>query len=127
MPITWLSAFLDFGTRSDFAAGVAFWAAVTGYERSPLRGPNNEFATLVPPTGDDYLRVQCLTEGPGRIHLDLHVADPVAAAARAGGIGATIVDEAADGYVVLRSPGGFVFCFVPHRRESRPGSSTAAR
>ena len=117
--ITWMSAFLDFRSRADFDVGTEFWSAVTGYERSPLRGPSKEFATLLPATGDDYLRVQCLADGPGRIHLDLHVVDPRAAATRAQRFGATLVVDSPEGYVVMRSPGDFTFCFVDRPRAAR--------
>ena len=113
----WLSAFLDL-PADRFADGVRFWQGATGYGLSAPRGEMDEFATLVPPDGDDYLRVQRLGSGPARIHLDVHVPDPRAAADRAVGLGA---EELADrGYVTLRSPGGFVFCLVAHPGARRP-------
>ncbi|MEZ5095788.1 MAG: VOC family protein [Nocardioides sp.] len=113
----WLSAFLDL-EAARFDRAVAFWRAVTGFGLSDARGEHGEFATLVPADGDDYLRVQRLGSGRSRIHLDLHVTDPRAAADRAVGLGAT---ELADrGYVVLRSPGGLVLCFVGHGGAVRP-------
>lgn len=119
-PVTspfWVSAFLDL-PASSFAPGVAFWRGVTGFSLSPSRGAHQEFATLVPPEGDDYLRVQRVQDGPGGIHLDLHVPDPRAAADRAVSLGAS---EVADrGYVVLRSPGGFTFCMVSAPASRRP-------
>jgi hypothetical protein len=117
--IIWTSAFLDFAP-SAFEAGVRFWADVTGYAVSPPRGDAAEFATLVPPAGDDFLRVQRLGDGPCRLHLDLHVPDPTAAARIAVGLGAAISVESPYGYVVLTSPGGFTFCFVSHRAAVRP-------
>ncbi|MFT4215620.1 MAG: hypothetical protein QM619_00310 [Micropruina sp.] len=36
---------------------------MTGFRLSPLRGDHEEFATLVPPERDDYLRVQRI-DGP---------------------------------------------------------------
>ncbi len=115
----WCSAFLDFAPAS-FDAGVRFWADVTGYRVSPLRGEHDQFATLLPPTGDDYLRVQRLADGPSRIHLDLHVPDPAVAARSAVGLGASVVFESPDGHVVLTSPAGFPFCFVSHPGSARP-------
>ncbi len=116
----WVTAFLDLATDA-FDPGVAFWRAVTGYEVSPARGDEGEFATLVPPHGDDFLRVQRLADGPDRIHLDLHVDRPRPAADRAIGLGATrIADHGPGGHVVLRSPAGLVFCFVTHPTEERP-------
>jgi len=113
----WVSAFLDL-PASSFAPGVAFWRAVTGYALSSSRGEHQEFATLVPPEGDEFLRVQRVQDGPGGIHLDLHFSDPRGAADRALSLGAS---EVADrGYVVLRSPAGFTFCTVGHPASRRP-------
>jgi hypothetical protein len=117
----WASAFLDL-PASSFSPGVAFWRGVTGFDLSPTRGDHGEFATLVPPEGDDYLRVQRVQDGPGGIHLDLHVPDPRAAADRAVTLGAT---EVADlGHVVLRSPGGLTFCMVGRPASRRPPPAT---
>ncbi len=116
----WMSAFLDLAP-DRFEQGLAFWSGVTGYEPSPPRGPRGEFATLVPPDGDDHLRVQRLGVGPSRIHLDLHVEDPGAAGDRAEALGATVVVRHELGYVVMASPGGFTFCFV-----SRPAAAASA-
>ena len=121
--VFWVSAFLDFAA-ADFERGVAFWRDVTGYAVSERRGADAEFATLVPPTGDDYLRVQRRHEGDSRIHLDLHVEDPRSAAERAVADGAHEVFASADGYVVLTSPGGFTFCFVSHPAAVRPQPTT---
>lgn len=107
----WMTAFLDLAP-DRFDDGVRFWQGVTGYRLSPSRGDHGEFATLVPPRGDDHLRVQRLGEGPSRIHLDLHVTDPRQAAARAADLGAHLVADL--GHVVMASPGGFTFCFVTH-------------
>ncbi|MDZ5621791.1 VOC family protein [Nocardioides bizhenqiangii] len=118
MPPTWITAFLDFAP-DGFDDGVRFWSALTEYDVSSRRGDADEFATLVPGDGAAFLRVQRLETGADRIHLDLHVEAPRAAADDAIDLGAT---EVADhGYVVLRSPGGFTFCFVPHRASTRPG------
>ena len=107
----WTSAFLDLPADAH-AAGLGFWRDVTGWTVSPVRGADGEFVTLQPAEGDDHLRVQRLAEGRPRLHLDLHVADPRAAADHAVSLGAR---EVADlGHVVLRSPGGFPFCLVTH-------------
>jgi Glyoxalase-like domain len=112
--IRWVTVFLDFpGDRFD--AGVAFWQRVTGYGLSPARGASGEFATLLPPSGDAYLRVQRISGGPGGCHLDLHVdaaaESLAAAAARAEAAGARI-GHREDGLVVAASPGGFPFCLT---------------
>jgi hypothetical protein len=120
---SWISAFLDFPT-ADFDRGVGFWQGVTGYGLSERRGPDGEFATLVPPDGDDYLRVQALGDGDGRVHLDLHVDHPEIAAEGAIELGAHVLLRHEQGYVVLRSPGGLVFCFVRHEASRRPRPTT---
>jgi Glyoxalase-like domain len=115
----WVTAFLDFAP-GDLERGTAFWQGVTGFGLSERRGADDELASLVPPDGDDYLRVQGLAEGEGRIHLDLHVENPTHAAEAAIELGAHVLVRHEDGYVVVRSPGGFVFCFVAHTASRRP-------
>lgn len=118
----WLEAFLDL-PEDTYDAGATFWSAVTGYPRGPQRGPEGQFATLVPPEGLDYLRLQRLADGP-RIHLDLHVDDPGAAAAEAARLGASVAPSPFDEVAIMRSPGGFVFCFVPEGAGERPPPRT---
>ena len=120
---TWITAFLDFAP--DHADdGVRFWSAVTGYDVSPRRGDNDEFATLVPADGDPFLRVQTLAAGDDRIHVDLHVPEPREAADVAVGLGATeVADHTEQGYLVVSSPGGFTFCFVSDPALVRPRPS----
>ena len=126
MTPSWLTAFVDLAP-GDHDAGQAFWRAVTGYAVSPARGGHGEFATLLPSDGDGdgYLRTQRLGHGPSGHHLDLHVADPRAAADRAVGLGATEVDDQGD-VVVLRSPAGLTFCAVPEEGQGtrRPAPAT---
>ncbi len=108
--IRWLTAFLDHPADSfDVASG--FWQTITGTSRSPVRGERGQFATLLPPDGDAFLRVQRVLDGPPHLHLDLRVA-----ADRAIALGATEV--AAPGHVILRSPGGLPCCMVLHRGEA---------
>ena len=121
----WVSAFLDFAP-DDFDRGVEFWQGVTGYELSERRGVDGAFATLVPPDGDDYLRMQRLGDGEGRVHLDLHVESPTIAAEAAIELGAQVLVRHEHGYVVLRSPGGLVFCFVRHHASRRPAPAAWA-
>jgi glyoxalase superfamily protein len=114
----WLSAFLDF-PPDRYDAGVAFWADVTGFATSVPRGPREEFATLVPPDGDAYLRVQRVGDGRPRLHLDVHVDDVRATADQVTGDGARLVADEGD-YVTLASPGGLTFCLVTHPGGARP-------
>lgn len=110
MPTLWLTAFIDLPAE-EFDAATAFWSAATESTLSPARGVEGEFATLLPQDGDAHLRVQRVGTGPGGLHLDVHVDDVEATAARARSLGASLVAEPG-GLVVLRSPGGFVFCVV---------------
>lgn len=124
MDIHWVTAFLDL-PDAVYDEGTRFWRAVTGTELSPPRGDRHEFATLLPATGDPYLRVQRTGVAGARIHLDLHVSSIPAARASAIALGAELLSER--GHVVMRSPGGVAFCFVHHRGErTRPDPTTLA-
>jgi hypothetical protein len=110
--VRWTTGFLDTPDRS----AESFWLAVTGSVASGRRGAGGEFATLVPPDGDAFLRFQVVGSPPARCHLDLHV-DRVPDAARR----ARVVRTEGD-LMVLRSPAGLLFCLVPWRGEAvRPG------
>lgn len=98
--LTWITAFVDVSaTRYDATA--RFWAGVTGSTLSPVRGAEGEFATLVPPDGDAYLRLQRLGGGRSGVHLDLH--DP---------------EQASE--LGLRSPGGLPWCRTTDELSTRP-------
>ncbi len=113
----WLTIFLDFPSGA-FWTGVAFWREITGSGLSPSRGAAGEFATLLPPAGDAYLRVQRVAAGSGGCHLDLHVDGPLSGAAdHAVALGAT-VRHAGEGLIIADSPGGFTFCLVSWDGES---------
>jgi hypothetical protein len=104
----WL--FLDL-PEQEFEPAVAFWKEVARSDLSPLRGQHGEFATLLPPEGDPWLKVQRVG-GEGGIHLDLDVEEPLPEAAeRAVRLGAAVVGDLGD-VIVCRSPGGFVFCLT---------------
>ena len=122
----WVVAFIDLpAERHD--AGADFWSAVTGFRRGPQRGEEGQFATLVPPKGTDYLRVQRLEEDTPRVHLDLHVDDPEAAGAAAEALGAERLASPYDDLRTMRSPGGLVFCFVPESGGERPPPTSTGR
>ncbi|MBO0842210.1 MAG: VOC family protein, partial [Nocardioides sp.] len=59
MSPTWLTLFIDLAP-DEHALGTTFWLGTTGYTLSPVRGEHGEFTTLVPPHGDDHLRIQRL-------------------------------------------------------------------
>jgi hypothetical protein len=115
----WLTAFLDY-PADGFDAGAGFWSRVTGSSLSPARGEHDQFTSLLPPTGTDYLRVQRLADGGPRIHVDVHVVDVAGAVAEAERLGASIVDTPYDEVTIMRSPGGFVFCLVRGQGGTRP-------
>lgn len=114
MSIRWVTIFLDL-PASGYQAAEEFWLRVTAGRLSARRGFDGEFATILPPTGDAYLRVQRVRDGSGGRHLDLHVDLDVESlaevAARAVALGAR-VRYVEDGLTVLDSPGGFTFCLV---------------
>lgn len=114
--VRWATAFLDLAS-ADASAGIAFWRDVTQSSVSARRGERGEFATLVPPDGDAYVRVQDLAAEPARCRLDLHVDDVPMAAEQAIALGADARADHGGPIVVLASPGGFVFCLVSHRGE----------
>ena len=116
MAVRWVTAFLDL-PASSFDAGVRFWSRITGYELSPPRGAAGEFATLLPPQGDPFLRVQRVGSSQPGCHLDLHVDDLDERREIAVRGGARVVGGE-PGLVVLRSPGGLPFCLVEAGAES---------
>ncbi len=120
MAVTWLTAFLD-TAAPEAAATEAYWVAVTGWPLSSRRGENGEFASLQPSDGDGPVRVQVVgTQPPGGMHLDVHTDDVDRQVEQARALGVKM-DDTGQGYVVGRSPGGLVFCVVPHRSGQRPG------
>lgn len=114
----WVTVFLDL-EHTAWERGTSFWAQVTGSTLSALRGEDREFGTLLPGDGDAHLKVQRRADGPTRLHLDLHVDDPAAAAAVAEDLGAQVRTRSRHGYVVLESPGGLTSCFVSHAAATR--------
>jgi len=126
----WLTVFFDF-PAGTFDRGVDFWREVTGCGLSSFRGADGEFATLLPVSGDAYLRVQRVRAGAGGCHLDLHVdtaATSLAAVAdHAVALGARVRHRDDGGLIIAGSPGGFTFCLVRWHGESVvPGPLIAA-
>ena len=110
MTVRWTTAFLDF-PAATIEQGCSFWLDVTGYTLSPPRGASGEFATLVPPQGAAYLRVQRVESGEPGCHLDLHVDEVQKAHRRATALGAATM-QAWPTLVAMLSPGGLPFCLV---------------
>ena len=119
MGVRWMTAFLDF-PAAVFDSGCSFWQGATGFGLSPPRGVSGEFATLVPPGGDAYLRVQRVGGEEPAVHVDLHVDDVEGSARQAAALGATAT-EARPGLFVMSSPAGLPFCLVSgQHRFGRP-------
>lgn len=117
MNVAWLTAVLDFRPAS-FDAGLAFWAAVSGSTPSSPRGARGEFVTLLPASGDPWLRVQRMqSAAPARVHLDLHADDPGALRRIADDLGAVLQHESR--FASYTSPGGLPFCVVGAHESTR--------
>jgi hypothetical protein len=108
--IRWIWAFID-RPLDRFERAGTFWTTVTGSRLSPLRGSDNEFATLLPRSGEAALKLQGVHD-QGGAHLDLEVDDVPAAIEAARRLGATVVGSKLVAEV-MRSPGGQLFCVEP--------------
>lgn len=120
MTIRWTYAFVD-RPAARLAGTHAFWTAVTGTRLSGLRGDQQEFVTLVPEDGTDAcVKVQGVVSGEGGAHLDFSVEDVPEFVTSARELGADVV-TGHEGWAVLRSPAGQLFCAVPwHGESARP-------
>jgi Glyoxalase-like domain len=108
--IRWIWAFID-RPLDRFEQAGTFWTTATGSRLSPLRGSDNEFATLLPLSGEAALKLQGVHD-QGGAHLDLEVDDIPAAIEAARRLGATAVGSKLVSEV-MRSPGGQLFCVEP--------------
>jgi len=121
--VLWTTAFVDLPAPVH-ARGTAFWAAVTGTSPSAPRGDADQFATLLPPDGDAFVRVQRLGDA-SRIHLDLHVDRLDERTRQAEALGARVLLR--EEHTVLASPGGLVHCLVRDAGERvRPAPVTGS-
>lgn len=117
MSIRWTYAFVD-RPAASFARAHAFWTAVTDTRLSEFRGDQGEFVTLLPDSGADAcVKVQGVGSGTGGAHLDFAVDDVPGFVKSALQRGAGIAAEH-EGWAVLRSPAGQLFCAVPWHGES---------
>lgn len=114
--VRWTYAFVD-RPRALLDPARAFWTAVTDTRLSEPRGGEGEFVTLLPEGADACVKVQGVEAGPGGAHLDFSVEDVPAFVTSALRLGADTVAEH-DGWTVLRSPAGQLFCAVPWHGES---------
>lgn len=113
--VNWITAFLDAAGGRSVEAEV-FWLAVTGTRLSARRGRDHQFATLLPPDGDAFLRTQAIESALLGVHVDLHVSDPGETARHAVSLNAAVVADHGT-LVGLTSPGGLPFCLVARREE----------
>jgi len=118
----WLKAMLDFAP-GHYPEAAAHWQRLTGYDVRGPGGDHGEFQGLRPPGHPTFLALQRIEDGGDRVHLDVHVADPSAAAVAAVAAGATMITDDPE-CEVLRSPGGFVFCFVADASEGPAPATT---
>jgi hypothetical protein len=117
MSIRWTCAFVD-RPAASFSRSHAFWTAVTDTRLSAFRGEQGEFVTLLPGGGADAcVKVQGVDSGAGGAHLDFAVDDVPEFVKSALQRGAGIAAEH-EGWAVLRSPAGQLFCAVPWHGES---------
>jgi predicted enzyme related to lactoylglutathione lyase len=93
-----------------YAAEVAFWRAVTGWEHDPM--PDcAEFERLVAPAPIPVrLLLQRVDAGPGGVHVDLACSDVAAEVARHEALGATVVRRVPGDWTTLRDPAGREYC-----------------
>lgn len=117
MSIRWTYAFVD-RPADRFGRAVEFWTAVTDTRLSEFRGERDEFVTLLPGAGADAcVKAQGVDSGPGGAHLDFAVEDVPEFVRSALRLGAGTAAEH-EGWAVLRSPAGQLFCAVPWHGES---------
>ncbi|MFI1420810.1 VOC family protein [Streptomyces sp. NPDC020731] len=117
MSIRWTYAFVD-RPAASFGLAHAFWTVVTDTRPSGFRGEQGEFVTLLPEGGaDPCVKAQGVDSGSGGAHLDFSVDDAREFVRSALRLGAGVVAEH-EGWAVLRSPAGQLFCAVPWHRES---------
>ncbi|MCE9623614.1 MAG: VOC family protein [Actinomycetia bacterium] len=101
---------------ADLERQTAFWCAAFGYEH---KGGIAQYHVLEDPTGTlPKLLLQRVAEAKSaknRLHMDFHVADVEAQAARIEGLGATRLgrtEEFGIHWVTLLDPEGNEFCLV---------------
>ncbi|SES37044.1 hypothetical protein SAMN04487983_104632 [Streptomyces sp. yr375] len=125
-PVRWAYAFVD-RPAALFERACAFWTAVTDTALSELRGGDGEFATLLAAGADPCVKIQAVAGGTGGAHLDLAVEDVPGFVEEALKLGAETV-AVHEGWAVLRSPAGQLFCAVPWHGESvRPPVVSGSR
>jgi len=119
---------------ADFPRAVAFWTQALDYVPKRAIGPDDDFAILVPASGDGAHLALDVSETPiqqhPRIHLDLYAgdaADQAAEVARLISLGATTVDwdryPPNPDFIVLADPEGNRFCVIDTSYEGSAATS----
>lgn len=116
MNVRWTYAFIDRPGALAEGAGT-FWAAVTEARPSEPSGEDGEFVTLSVAGADACVGMQRVVSGTGGTHLDFSVDDIPEFVTAARRLGARTVAEH-EGWTVLRSPAGHLFCAIPWHGES---------
>jgi len=85
--------------EADHDRQLAFWSGATGqqlvrFDRQP------EYHGAEPPGHELGQLVQRLGDGPGRVHLDIHTDDPAAEMARLERLGAELVEQAHEWWIM---------------------------
>ena len=98
----------------DLEPLIAFWQAVLGYT---VAVRSEDWCRLDDPRGRANLSFQVVpdpTPGKNKLHLDLYTADQQGEVERLLKLGATVhrLPDPGDDFVVLRDPGGNLFCVV---------------
>ena len=98
---------------ADHDRELAFWSGATGLPLARYdRHPEYHGAEL---HGQELgLLIQRLGDGPARVHLDIHTDDPAAETARLEKLGAELVEQVHQWWI-MRDPAGLLFCVVPER------------
>lgn len=118
MVLSWMYLFLDTPT-ARWASGQAFWSEITRTAVSSARGEDGQFVTLLPATGDPWLKMQAVPGDRASVHLDLDSADREPRIRQSYDLGATFAWRYHD-VTVLRSPGGLLFCHTRAREDTTP-------
>jgi Glyoxalase-like domain len=120
--VRWLHVMIDLPPELDEAAS-RFWAAALGWPLGPAWRGHPEFRGFEPPVGDSYVARQLIDSGSPRVHVDIGVDDVDEVAAHLVALGAEAGPEMSS-WRVMTSPGGMVYCVVPHSDESATPKAT---
>jgi hypothetical protein len=119
--MAWLHAVID-TPESSHEETARFWERALGWPAGAAWDGHPELRSFEPAVGEPYLHLQEI-DGDQRVHIDVEVDDPEAAADRAVQLGAEPV-AVHDRWQTLRSPGGLLFCLLRNRDRTPPAPVT---